>query len=442
MIRWLIFGLLLSLPAAAFAQVRSEGTTVSETTAASAAPAEPEYPVNLEKLGVTLPTTQDAELQRVLRDPQTIFYKLKSAWQHYIPPSRVEHVNTTLGMRSYSIQDMKWGVFYSTFSADFNANPLFPWDTTAGLNETRKKTNELYFTVNFINLPKHAKGSVVPILVVNERPLKWIFPDDTTVGEIIYVRYENQRYVQEIRTRKKSPGALEWQPHLYRPVATREEFRRLANLPEYTPAKRYVFLRNPQEDEVFKMEGLVERLPPISTNTVKQLLAQPFKDVSDDLWSPSADQDFHILPRNYCFSLLQSVDAETCANCHRQTQISVLNLVPKEPDIVNNPEKIGNIRGSDSVFTWHPFTYSSIREDDTTPQPEVRLRAYDTSNGIIQLWTSPMSSLPANYRLTKFVQDSLKNYELPHSTFLHPNSATTDTKVLSNDASITPAAAR
>lgn len=378
------------------------------------------YPLILADLDLKLPETRDIELQRLLTSPKTVFYKLPQVWQHFIPSSRIEWSNLTLGTKQYFNTDPVWGVFYSSYLPDFNANPLFPWETTVGLNTAHKDKDDHYRTVNFLNLPEDASGEVVPILLLNESPIKWIFPAGTTVGEIIYVVHNEKKYIQEVRTRKKSSDSKEWEPKLYRPIASKSEYVSLTGK-DYTPAYKYFFFRNPQEDEVFKMEGLVERLPPLSEAKVESLLSRPFKEVSDSLWSPAADQDFHILPKNYCFSLLNSVDSVTCANCHRQTQISVRNLTPKEPLVINNFEKVGNIRGSDAVFTWHPFSLKSVRKGAEEPEPKMLLRSFDTKNKIVKILDRDeyVDTLYANYKLTLFVQESLKPYELPSAKFLH-----------------------
>lgn len=371
-----------------------------------------EYPLDLNKIGVSLPATTDSELSRLFESKRTIFYKLAPVWQHYIPAGKVEHINLVTGVKSYTHTKAVWGLFYAPFLADYNANPLFPWDTTAGLNESQKKTPDIYRTFNFLNLPDS-----MPILLINERPVKWVFPEFATVGEVIYVMHNGKPYIQEVRTRQKSMGSVDWTPHLYRPIADRQEYIQAAGIADYVPAKRYVFLRNPQEDEVFKMEGLVERLPPLSEDKVKILLGMSFKEVTESEWSPSADQDFHILPRNYCFSLLKSIDPVTCSDCHRQTQTSVNNLVPLEPLIQESPEKVGNIRGCDAVFTWHPFAPHSIRNSDKEPTPKTSVRQFDRENNIVRVWDG--KELPPGYKLTEFVQDSLKGYELPPQQFLH-----------------------
>jgi len=411
--------LLLFLCSASMAQQRDP--VPPRQTAKSQAPPvfEPEYPLDLKKIPLTLPYTTDPELKRLLESPKTIFYKLPPIWQHFIPASRIEHNNLTLGTKNYTFTQATWGIYYAPFLSDFNANPLFPWETTIGLNDSQKQTDNIYRTVNLLNLPEDEAGNTIPILLVNELPIKWIYPEGTTVGEIVYVVHNDKRYIQEIRTRKKAKGSGEWEPALYRPISNRDEFIRLTGMSDYIPAKRYMFFRNPQEDEVFKMEGLVERLPPLSEDRVKSLLSRPFKDVTHNNWSPCSDQDFHIMPKNYCFSLLDGVDSVSCANCHRQTQISVLNLVPKEPLIINNPKKVGNIRGCDAVFTWHPFTYASVRKSDEEKEPEkIGLRRYDLDNKTVKIWKNETYSLE-KYKLTEFVQYSLKNYELPPAQFLH-----------------------
>lgn len=418
--RCFYFCLLILICSVAHGQTTKKPAPVPTTAPATKDDPESYYPINLVDLDLKMPDTSDSELRRLLLNPKTIYYKLPQAWQHFIPSSRIEWNNLTLGTKQYFNTDPVWGIFRSTYLPDFNANPLFPWETTVGLNSAHKDKDEHYRTINFISLPEDTSGELIPILLLNEFPIKWIFPTGTTVGEVIYVLHNEKKYVQEVRTRKKNADSTEWEPKLYRPVASREEYISLTGK-NYTPAYKYFFFRNPQEDEVFKMEGLVERLPPLSEQKVQALLARPFKEVSDSFWSPASDQDFHILPKNYCFSLLTSIDAQTCANCHRQTQISVRNLTPKEPLVMNNFGKVGNIRGSDAVFTWHPFAMKCVRNSADDPEQEISLRSYDLKNKTIKVLEKGeyIGTLSSNYKLTLFVQESLKPYELPPAKFLH-----------------------
>lgn len=374
-----------------------------------------DYPLDLEKIGITLPVVEDKELKEIFDNKNTIFYKLPQVWQHWIPSSRIERNNLTLGEKSYTNTPYVWGIYFPEFLPDFNANHLFPWETTIGLN-TSHKESDAYRTINFLSLPEQ-NGKVIPVLVLNELPVKWIYPPETTLGEIIYVVHEGKRYIQEIRTRTKNFDSTVWEPAVHRPIKDRAEFMHLTQM-TYTPAHKYMFFRNPQEDEVHRMEGLVERLPPLSDAWVKYLLKQPFKKQEETtVWSPAADQEFHILPKSYCFSLLGSVDSHTCTSCHKQTQASHRHMIPKEPLIIDNPTKVGNVRGSDSGFTYHIFDLDCVRKDDKEPAKPIKFRPYDIKNGILKV--AQNDSEESFYKLTEFVEKALKPYELPNKRYLH-----------------------
>jgi hypothetical protein len=374
------------------------------------------YPLNLKSVGLTLPSTNDPELMRVLSDANTIFYKLSPVWQHYVPPSIVEERNLTLEITSRKTRKMIWGIYHAKYRPDTHSNFDFPWETTAGLNAVKKENNKNFDAVNFINLPKADNGSVLPVWVLNEYPVKWIFPEGTTVGEVIYVVFDGVKYIQEIRTRTKEKNSDFWEPNVYRPIKSREEYIELTNSVDYIPAKRYMFFRNQEETEVQKMEGLVERLPPLAPDKVKKLLSRKFQNINEENWSPCSDQEFHILPKLYSFSLIgggDGINKFTCAECHRQTQISVRELVPLAPSVIEDPEGTGNIRGCDSVFTWHPFSYDCVRSSNEEQQTQPLFRRIDADNGFIHLSKTPPNK--GNYKLTLFVQKALKEYALPRN---------------------------
>lgn len=378
------------------------------------------YPLNLEQMGITIPRlADDRKLDRILHGPTVIYYKLPQCYQLFTPASRTEHKNLTLGASHFTTVRANWGLFKTSFLSEFNANPDFPWETTIGLNISHRKGNSPYDTINFLALPQDEENRLVPILVLaDEKPVKWIYPPGTVVGEIIYVNYQGSKYIQEIRTRTKSSDSKTWFPSLYRPVRDRQEFQYLTGL-NYEPGRKFFTFRNPEEDEVFKIEGTVEKLPSLSAEIVKALLARPFQDVTRINWSPAAEQDFHILPKDYSFGLFRDLDSQVCAGCHRQTQISVRNLIPREPNIINNPTLVGNIRGCDAVFSWYPFAARSVRSNNLTP-PErtLYIRAFDTRNGSVQILGK--GQIPErDYKLTQYVQESLKSYELPPARFLH-----------------------
>jgi hypothetical protein len=379
------------------------------------------YTNKLDEFGVTLPQIENYSLESKLRDKDTVFYQLPKVWQQYIPGSKIEVKNLKSGQVSYTQTETVWGIYSSSYLSEFNANLDFPWDGTVGLNtKVDRKTS----VINFLILPKE-DGITVPVLLIYKKPITWIFPVKTIIGEMIVTEYEGKNWVQEIRCREKQDGAFYWTPMVFRPVASKDELvKRIKR--DYLSSSKYMFFRNPEEDEVFRLEGLVEKLPDLKPEVVKQLLSLPFKDVTEEVWSeksiaPTSDQDFNLVPKDYNFGLIQP-DQDNCLNCHRQTQISVSNLIPNEPIIRNNPDKVGSIRGSDSVFSWHPFGPTSYQNSKIEESEiKVRFRNYDFEKNIIALWEPNKStSIDFNkYKLTEFVQSSLQKYQLPPYQVLH-----------------------
>ena len=74
-----------------------------------------------------------------------------------------------------------------------------------------------------------------------------------------------------------------------------------------------------------------------------------------------------------------------------------------------NPEKVGNIRGSDGIFTWTPLDINTAAKDANDTK-QVYLRRYDRDNKIVTLYDPILHS---DYKLTTYVQKSLADYELP-----------------------------
>jgi hypothetical protein len=305
----------------------------------------------------------------------------------------------------------RYGVYYTDYLKEFNANNDFPWETTFGLSQAFKdKTHD---AINFIYLPK-------PIVIINERPIKWIFPIGTVVAEMIYVLDGNTKRVFEIRTREKvlEEGGTTWEPRIYRPFANAEELQYTLRLPTTNKGKKHLFLRNPEEDEVFEIHGNVEIIPDLTPNQTRFGLRKPFQDVTNSWWSkerdsfaPMSNQSFSVFPKDYAVGLLKSVDSSSCSDCHRQTQISVLNLIPNDKNIQRNFKSVGNIRGSDGVFTWYPFDKKVIGQHKNFQQ-NIPLREIDFEKGYVQWFDSEIHRY-GDYQLTSYVIDSLKDWELP-----------------------------
>ena len=378
-----------------------------------------QYPLDLSKEKIKLPKIEDKFIESRMLDKDTIFYKLEPTWQQFIPHTSIESKNLTTGIVSYTTKDMVWGIYKTSFRPEFHANNDFPWEGTFGLNGEERSNIK---TINFLSLPKE-DGKKIPILLIRQynKPYTWIFPTETMIGELILVKNGEEWLTQEVRIRIKSPGDFYWEPFIFRPISNREHLIKLIG--NYKPSSKYMFFRNPEEEEVFKVEGLVERLPSINKEKVVQILNMEFKNVTEERWSdvssaPSSDIDFNILPKNYNLGLIDP-DQDNCLNCHRQTQTSVANLIPKEPTIYKNPEKVGNIRGSDSVFTWYPW-HPEVALENEGKASEITVRKYDLDNKTFIIWDVSKNDYDTKrYRLTDFVQSSLKEYELPNSKVLH-----------------------
>lgn len=363
---------------------------------------------------LTPPVKLPAGVER-LNDPRTVFYRLPQTYQQWVPAARVESKDEATGAVSVTSRPARWGIYAASVLSEFNANGDFPWESTFGLNVAHraKMIPATYDVFNFLSLPEDEDGKLLPILVLDERPIKWLFPPGATLGEVLTVKGpDGKTYVQEVRTRTKGDAMTTWHVKIFRPVADRAEFQRLTGV-GYVPARKFMSFRNPEEDEVLAVAGTVEKLPNLPPETVAKLLSRPFRDVTDSNWHPSSDQEFSILPKDYSLGLLKEITPEACANCHKQTQISVRRLIPREPLIQRNPDKVGNIRGSDGIFTWHPFAAKSVLAGaDQQNGDVIWLRGWDAQNGIARI--VPRGQAPdGRYKLTRYVQASLAPYELP-----------------------------
>lgn len=372
------------------------------------------YPLDLKALGLTVPRIEgDPVFDKMLRDKHVLWYRLPPAWQQDLAPNVAGKTRPT------------WGVFSTSLHPDRHANDDFPWRNTIGLDSAFKLNpkGDPYGAVNFLRLPDDGQGGVLPILVLTTYPVCWLFPPGTLVGEVIYVVHNKRKHVQEIRVRKKADNSKTWFPSVYRPCGSRKELEEMTSLPSGKLwGKRRLSFRNPEEDEVFKLEGLVDVLPDLPADEVERVLKMPFKDVTAANWSPAASIDFHVLPRDYSFGLLGAPDSQVCSGCHRQTQTSVRELIPREPSVAADPAKMGSIRGSDAVFTWHPFHAQALAKGDGKPYGNrAPTRPWDRTHGVTLVKDRDYDGpLPADYRLTLFVQESLASYELPPARYLHP----------------------
>lgn len=390
------------------------------------------YPLNFEKEGLRLPRIADNRMRSILSSKNTIFYRLPAVYQQFNPATVIEQLYKGYDKKITTAVKMQWGLFFATFLPDFNGNEAFPWETTLGYNMAMKEklVEKRYGAIDFVYLPpvEGSLSEILPIAVLHETPIKWIYPPGTIAGEVLWIKDDaGEKHVFEIRAREKHATNLVWEPMIYRPIRDRAELLREINYPaDWVPPKRYIFLRNVHEDEVFKMEGFVERIPDLDSATVKRLLEKPFQEVTYTFWgdsytstTPASDIEFNIFPKDYNLGLIVP-DEQTCAGCHRQTSISLRELIPKEPLIYNNPSKVANIRGSDGIFTYYPFSADSI-SDGKAANGNVKLRQLDWELGrLVVVKPGEKFKHQDRYKLTEYVQRALPKHDFPvDARFLH-----------------------
>jgi hypothetical protein len=108
----------------------------------------------------------------------------------------------------------------------------------------------------------------------------------------------------------------------------------------------------------------VDTLPPANDDEliVKLLTETEYRSARDTVWrsdedglataAPTTQASFHIVPARYDGGFVP-VNRESCARCHETVSQHVNRFQPGR-------DWYGRIRGSDGIFSFHPFALSSI----------------------------------------------------------------------------------
>jgi hypothetical protein len=81
-------------------------------------------------------------------------------------------------------------------------------------------------------------------------------------------------------------------------------------------------------------------------------------------YAPTTKAGFHIVPSNYDAGFI-AVDQQSCARCH-----SSVNRHVNDFDAAR--DWYGRVRGSDQIFSFHPFEPSSISYNGFASSPRMR----------------------------------------------------------------------
>ncbi len=319
-----------------------------------------------------MPKVDDPNLQEKFADPRLILYTDREM------PRAYQDWSTMLP----GIHSPSYNISANGSEPFGNGNREFPWSTPAG---THRSTRVSSF--KFLWLPETEDGRVAPVVWYrtrlpgdNSAGYAWLFPVGTLVGEVLYMTGPDGRgYTFEVRVRNREEG--EWGVDVFRPfpesadLANAIKERRpewadnaeLVSLVEHLESKTAMpkqTLRDSQPGRaVFRQQMGVDSLPPMDDALAAELLTSTeFESVLADYWrtdeaglvtfAPTTDDEFHIVPRNYDGGFIQP-ERESCLRCHETVAANVR-------DFDFSRDWYGRVRGSDGIFSFHPFSPSSI----------------------------------------------------------------------------------
>jgi hypothetical protein len=326
-----------------------------------------------DKLRSQLPKVNNAKLQQILDDPTLILYtdaEIPSAYQDW-----------SSGLQG--IHSPSYNVSANRSEPYGNGNVEFPWGAPAGTHRSGNVS-----TFRFLWLPRDEQGKPRPIVWYrrflrgsSSQGYAWIFPVGSVVGEVLQLRSPTgQLYTFELRVRTRATG--EWSVDVFRPFPTSGELvdRIKALRPEWQQnvqlAKLVDHLEQPIAMErrtlsdsnhsrrVFHQTMGVDRLPSAGDDQlVAQLLTETvFESALGATWrtgtnrvhtvAPTTDAAFHIVPARYDGGFIE-VDRNSCMRCHETANHHV-------NEFQFGRDWYGRVRGSDGIFSIHPFDPSCI----------------------------------------------------------------------------------
>ncbi|HEX7448118.1 MAG TPA: hypothetical protein VF306_11265 [Pirellulales bacterium] len=325
------------------------------------------------KLRKRFPNVADADTANVLADPDLILYtddempKVYQFWDGMFPGVHDVHYNIS------AHRGERFG----------NGNREFPWSAPAG---THRSPN--VETLRFMLLPVDSQGKRRPIVWFKKRHwgdrqpgYGWTYPVGTVFGEVLaQLGPDGKAYTFELRTRRRSHG--HWEVDVFRPFPTAaslsrrvkelrpnwqdqpELVRLVKHLDEPHPLPLQTLADNQPEEQVFNETMGVDFLPAVSDHGLigELLTSTVFRSSRSDTWrsgprgeitfAPTTKASFHIVPANYDAGFV-AIDNQSCMRCHSSCNRPV-------DDFNSSRQWYGRIRGSDGIFSFHPFAPESV----------------------------------------------------------------------------------
>ena len=279
-----------------------------------------------------------------------------------------------------------------------NGNKEFPWDKPGGTDFVNNLS-----TLRFIYLPKAVNDVKWPIVywdssVAGDPITEWIFPVGTIVGEFLafYPPEGYYSYIFEIRVRKREID--KWEMDVFKPFQTYKELAvKLKELGRNDLAEQilnkpilqnYKLAENQVQQVVFRVEMPLDYLPEFGDKELvhKLLTESPFYSSAGIPWrweetsgktisnAPFTKEDFSIVPKDYLGGMV-ALTNESCTRCHKTALHHVNEFTLNNG---NSREWYGRERGSDGIFSFHPFSHNSINHSGGNINKSINQKLYNT----------------------------------------------------------------
>ncbi|MGD9647494.1 MAG: hypothetical protein AB7U73_17400 [Pirellulales bacterium] len=363
------------------------------------------------RLRAKLPEVEDPEVAKLLDDPRLILYteaEMPRAYQFW------DGVHPGVHSAYYNIS--------ANGSEPYgNANREFPWGHPAGTQKAKGVSS-----FRFLWLPLDEKGKTLPVVWYRKQlsgggrsGYAWTFPAGAVLGEVLMLESPaGEDYVFEVRIRRRELD--DWAVDVFRPFPTAGDLaarvrelrpdwasrEKLATLCDHLDEARKLpvsLVRDRQPGKrTFSQRMGVDTLPSVGDDAlvVELLTTTPFRSAISTAWRVAADDThtcapttkarFHVVPAGYSAGHIE-VEQASCRRCHNTVNHSV-------DEFDGGRDWYGRVRGSDGIFSFHPFSRSSI-SDNGFPRT-VSIRKELTKSGVVAHY-NPKKHSDSVYRKTK-----------------------------------------